>query len=519
VSEFGVKAKFGSPESAFYRADPVRDAFARVQQAEQLRQQGQLDRAHAICDALVRDHPDYMAALHTLGLVHLDKGDYQRALDCLVRAAMHDPENWGTLTALSAVYLRLNAAEMAAQTLERARAANPENVSVLLTLGEIYTEEREYELAREAFRRALALEGDLEPAAMGLAAACSDLGESAEAAQVLEGMIERGQRSLDVLVALANLPAGVVQVDLLSELDKVAGDDKGYDKAEFESFAAFVRATALDRVGRTAEAWAHLLPANRALFLATHEQLREATERERANLARLRDRPARATIDAGPGGPPISLFILGPSRSGKTTMEQLVSTLEGVKRGYENPSVDNAVRRAFQTAALLVGRFENLPGEFYPLCYSFYRKEIARRAGSARLFTNTNPGRVHDAALMAVAFPNTRFILLKRNIEDNALRIFMRRYARDNIYSYDLKAARDHVLWYHQMIDLLVQKLPPHIVRVIHYEDMVADPAGALRTAADLCGLPMPQRPLPQAGDDRGCAEPYRELMASELDP
>src|SRR5437879_13723548 len=137
VSEFRVKATFASPQ-AFQRPDPLRDAYERLQQAEHLRVQRQLDRAQAICDGLLRDHPDYMAALHTLGLVHLDKGDYQRALDCLVRAAMHDPENWGTLTALSAVYLRLNATEMAALTLERARAINPRDVSVLLTLGEIY---------------------------------------------------------------------------------------------------------------------------------------------------------------------------------------------------------------------------------------------------------------------------------------------------------------------------------------------------------------------------------------------
>src|SRR6266568_5264456 len=214
MSEFRVKVSLGSRQT-FYSPDPVQNALARVQQAEQLRLERQLDRAQAICDGLLRDHPDYMAALHTLGLVHLDKGDYQRALDSLVRALMYDPQNWGTLTALSAVYLRLKATEMAAQTLERATAANPEDVSVLLTLGEIYTEDREYELARDAFRQALALEADLAPAAMGLATACSYLGQFAKAAQVLEDLIDRGQCSLDVLVALANLPAAVVRVDLL----------------------------------------------------------------------------------------------------------------------------------------------------------------------------------------------------------------------------------------------------------------------------------------------------------------
>ena len=61
------------------------------------------------------------------------------------------------------------------------------------------------------------------------------------------------------------------------------------------------------------------------------------------------------------------------------------------------------------------------------------------------------------------------------------------------------------------------QKLPQSVC-VIRYEDMIADPAGALRTAADFCGLPMPQRPLPPVGDDRGCVGPYRALMAAALD-
>ena len=64
---------------------------------------------------------------------------------------------------------------------------------------------------------------------------------------------------------------------------------------------------------------------------------------------------------------------------------------------------------------------------------------------------------------------------MKRNIEGNVLRIFMRTYARGNVYAYD------------QMIDALAEKLP-NILRVIRYDDMIADPAAALRTAADFCG-------------------------------
>ena len=77
------------------------------------------------------------------------------------------------------------------------------------------------------------------------------------------------------------------------------------------------------------------------------------------------------------------------------------------------------------------------------------------------------------------------------------LRIYMRKYALGNAYGYDLAAIRDHITWYHEMIDVLAEKLPD-IARVVHYEDIVADPRAALGVAAELCGLPMEHGPLPE---------------------
>jgi Sulfotransferase family len=145
-----------------------------------------------------------------------------------------------------------------------------------------------------------------------------------------------------------------------------------------------------------------------------------------------------------------------------------------------------------------------------------YLEELAQRVGSARVFTNTNGELTYEAQLLASIFPNVRFIFLKRNLEDNIWRMYQRTYRAGFAYSYDLKAARDYVAWYHQMIDLMAKKLPD-IVRIINYEDMIANPAAAVRVAADLCGLPKTESLLPAIGDDRGCAEPYHNFIWAEL--
>jgi tetratricopeptide (TPR) repeat protein len=496
--------------------EPLRQTFEQLEQAERLRMQGKIDRARELCEALVRSYPDYFGALYTLGLIYVDQEQYPQALGFLVRAAMLNPRSWRALTALSAVYLELGASEMAAHTLEQANAIKPQDPSILLTLGEIYRQEREYELARDAFRKSLELDPTLKAAAIGLGSCCNDLGEYAEAAHVIEGLIRRGVRSLSIFFELNHLPSSFVTLDVLSELKRIERDRK-QDVADFEISADFVRAGALDKAGRYAEAWQHLVPANRRLYAAMQQDARDLVETQRANLAQLKENRAKITGLRGNGERKISLFILGPSRSGKTTMEALAGTLDGVKRGYENPGVENAVRRAFQGAGLLTAAmFEVLPPRLDSVCRDIYLEELARRAPAAKVFTNTHPGRIHDAARVAAAFPDVRFIFVKRSLEDNMLRIYMRKYAIGNSYGYDLATIRDHITWYHDMIDTLAEKFPD-ISRVIRYEDMVADPLTALSVAAELCGLPMNHGTLPDIGDDRGCAEPYRDLIQVAL--
>jgi len=504
-----VTRSFGSGSS-----DPSIEALRQLEKAEALRVRGELDRARTLCEPLVARYPDYYGALYTLGLIYGDKGQAPQALGCLVRAVMLNPRSWKALTALSAVYLDLGAYEMAAQSLEQARQINPREASIFVTLGEIYRAEREYESAYDAYRDALALDNGLEIAANGLGTCCLHLGRYPEAGKIFTGLVKRGNCSLVTLRALASLPAGSVETDVLSELDKIK-PAKGDHKTNFENSTAIVRAAALDRVGRHEEAWRELIAANRSFHLIKQEELREVKETERASLAHSRER--RIKIQAG-NTRTISLFILGPSRSGKTIMETLVGTLGGVKRGYENPIVENAIRRAFQSAGMLTGNlFESLPPTLDAACTEIYLEELSRRAGAAKVFTNTHPARIHDAARIAAAFPGVRFIFVKRNLDDNMLRIFMRQYAVGNPYAYDLKATREHLLWYQGMIDALAEKLPS-IARVIRYEDIIADPAAALKIAAELCGLKPAAGPLPELGDDRGCAGPYRKLMKAALD-
>ncbi|MBX9778597.1 MAG: sulfotransferase [Xanthobacteraceae bacterium] len=502
-----------APAAAAETADPLRDAATQVHLAEELRQQKKFDRARKLCETLLARYPGYYAAQFTLGLIFIDRQQYSLALDALVRALMFEPQSWQALNALGAVYMKLGAHEMAAQTLERAARIKPDEPTVLIALGEVYRDELDFERAREAFRKAYALDDSIAVAGLGLGRCCAALGFYEEAAQVLERLMERGMGSISVLGELAELPRQVVSVDVEAALARIPRP-AGENQASFASIAAFVRAAALDRRGRHREAWEQLVEANRGERDARQQEAAAMAHMEQQNLAQLR--PRRLTV-AGDASGPKSLFILGASRSGKTTVEALVSTLPGIKPGYENPIVENAVRRTFLAAGLPPARrFEMLPLPLDEQCRAFYRQDLARRAGPARVFTNTSPALIHDVARIAAAFPGARFLFIKRDVDDTMFRIFSRLYLAGNAYSYDLRAIRKHVAWYHEMIDMFAGKLP-EVARVVAYEDVVSDPAAVVSQAAALCGLPVPSEPPPHVADDRGCSHPYRQWIAAAL--
>jgi hypothetical protein len=80
----------------------------------------------------------------------------------------------------------------------------------------------------------------------------------------LEALAEPGMAPLEVLGALANLPATFVKIDVLSELDKLVRRH-GQRTAEFANTAA-VRVAALDKVRHHEEAWGHAVAAKRVCF-------------------------------------------------------------------------------------------------------------------------------------------------------------------------------------------------------------------------------------------------------------
>jgi tetratricopeptide (TPR) repeat protein len=488
----------------------IDQAFARLTEAETHRRSGNLGHAKALCEALLRDYPDYAGALQTLGAVHLAMNDPRQAFSCFAQVELLCPTDWINLGNLGSAALRLGAYAAAAEILEKARQLKPDDVETLLILADAHREARNYEAAVAVYRNVLAIDRESAVAGQGLGDSLLQLGRLEQAAAALEAAHRARPDSAAILYSLSQLAPGLARTDIDRGLDAVKRQDSE-SELDFTSFRDFARAGVLHRQSRFKEAWQILVQANGRLAAHHLEPWRRQSSIMAAAMRQAVELPAIQPISEK--GSPISLFILGPSRAGKSVVEQLLGSLAGLKRGHERRLVEASVRRtAAQSGFLTTANPSELPRSLDGRLRTIYRDEVLSFASGAKIVTDTYPAMISYIGRIASVVPNLRLVFMKRDRHDLALRIFMRLYRTGNHYAYSIPTIVEYVRWYDRLADIWLGKLPA-ISLTLNYEDVVARPAAALERVARLCDAEPAGADPTVAHDDRQCAAAYREMI------
>lgn len=493
------------------RRDPsptiVKAAHGRLIAAAAAYKAGDTTRAKELCDALIAEHPEYVAALHLAGRIHLAIGEPRMGLEWLGKAAALAPD-------VSAIRASLDSARAALGiAAEGPVEPGPGDAAAEAAIGVALVAEREFARAAAHLRSAVSRDPSLADAWLGLGRALVQLGDESGAIAALEAHHRLKPDSIASLQILAQMPPASLGIDLDAALTRIAAlPDLSADDG---TRLAFARASSLDRRGRHTEAWEAAMLAN-GRVAAGQAAAREAHRRGRQDQVGWVHRFDLHPADRGQGSA-TSLFILGVSRSGKSTLERLLSCLPRVVPGYENTAIRRAAARASQSAGLLtITAARRLPRQLEAPFAVNYAEEIRRRAGDARVFISTQPGALLEAGALVNALGNVRFVLMRRDPQDIAVRMLFRHYRDRMVFAYDLRAALDEVGDYARLMDTWQSRLPGHCMAMT-YEDLVSDPETAVRRVCTHCGIDRGTAPLPAIPDDRSAARPYRDAIAATL--
>jgi hypothetical protein len=420
---------------------------------------------------------------------------------------------------LADAYAELEAFEMARHMLAAASEVQCDPSRLHYSLGKLFYIQREYERATPEFELTLELSPNTFSAAMNLGRCYENIGRTADAADIyIRGLDMRPRTRLADVSSLSDLPPELVAIDLMRLIDEIEDVDEIGDQSQIDFH--FAKARVLDKLGRFEEAWSHAEQANRSVFQSCAGKLKGADTHRRDVL----DWAGRSKLPAIPGADetmadcPIPLFILGPSRSGKSTIERLLAGLKQVKAGYENHLVPDMVRLASQlSGGLGSDKFDSLSKRAYPVFSRLYAERIMEKAADAAAFTSTSPGLIEHVPRILAAAPRSRFVFVKRNPDDLALRVFMKKYAHGHYYSYSVPQIYEYISFYHALMDIYLDRYPDRTM-LVHYENLVIDPRNVLSAVAKFCSIAEETDASPVVGDDIGCAAPYLAFLASARD-
>ncbi len=506
-----------------YTISEVRDAHKSLLMADRLRDAGERDQARKIYELLLDQNPDYTAALYSLGLIHMENQDWAAAYPHLQRAVMLNPRDWSTLYNLGSVYLQLGANECGFRCLEQALILNGDNPKILYLLGSARQNQSHHASAAEYYKMTLARDPGYSSAAIDLAICYVMLERFDDAVQTLtvalQTPLSRDHKAL-TYYTLSQLPPSPTGVDLLTAIEEL-GPAQTDEWEATPHHIAYARGTLLHKDGHYEDAWCCWTDVNSQIAEDTQEQRKTYFEQGKAfvETAMGWEPPMPGPTRVKDSQTPISLFILGPSRAGKTSLESLFASIDGVKVGYENKIATSTATLASQRAGLLtVDLLANLPAELNGSISDIYHSKLKTVAGDARVLTVTHPGAIYDVGRLVECVPDARFIFRKRDEDDLALRIFSKLYkSNSNQFAYNIPDIYEYISQYYQMIDNWLEKLGNQAM-LVQYEEMVEDPQTTLGRLVEFSQLKLPSSTCLNISDDRGCSDPYEKWLHAARD-
>ncbi len=480
-----------------------------------MRGKGRLDLARRECERLLAEFPDYYAALHTLGLIASAQARFGEAVQHLSLAAANSPSNEATITALASVYVEMGLRQQAIELLQRHLATSPKrSPNATFLLGKAHYDQKEYTYSEQYFSEAVRAERRWHEARYYLAMSHLYSGDYRKAAQELEHLLVNGFSPLQVLSVLSEMPAEVFNESHYRAFDRIV--PQRVPKLQ-EATYYFTRARFSHLRGDHDAVMPDLHTANGIRARESALLFAEGRIVETALLQHalgMQDVEGVLPLDHSL---PISLLILGPSRSGKTTIEGLVGTGLGAASGRETSEFHAAVRQGLlETGYPSSTSIALLPLEGYAIAKSSYRTAVTRLSQGRPLFTATTPALINELPDLFRLVPNLHILFVDRDRYDLIWKIYSRDYNKGNYYAYNLNNVEAYVSWYREF-SAQVQRLVPERVRSIKYETAIEAPQQLLQQLSEWLKIPVIKHSFAPIRGDVGCATPYVAEMKAQL--
>jgi tetratricopeptide (TPR) repeat protein len=327
--------------------------------------------------------------------------------------------------------------------------------------------------AQASYTQAIALKPDFADAHSNLGNTLKELGRLDEAVASYTQAITLKPDYVDGARNLVKLPVGQLDSDALNLCEKAFNIPD--DSLEYQIKYFFFQGNLLKHRGFIEQSFNVFCKANKLKLEVSKDRMIVDAKKNSDSLMRI-DKWMPSLPELA-GKRLAKLFIMGPSKSGKSSVEHILSESSNVKALYErfkhNELIKNNGCGKDASELLFENIFSQCEGKLFNQGYE--------------VVTSTNPGSIFYSDYLMDMLPNAYFIIVKRDLQDVSPEIFTCEYNSDNLYSYDANEISKYLDVYNRVCETLALKVPDRCLTV-SFEDIIQAPENVVDQISRLVG-------------------------------
>ena len=467
-------------------------------QALDLIEQSKFSEAGDLLVPLLNDNPHDARLNFSMALVDMFHGHFQSARNRLEIAAQVAPKKPVIVATLAEVLLQLREHEGARKAALKAVQLDPASDQAHLMLAHAYFAQQKTELARANYGRVLELSPDHVSARTSLCFLEQSVGNTEEAARLLQEAWQLNPTDPFVLRAAA-ADADFAQRDKVEENIRELLDTQPETLSpELRVQLSFALAKMQDERGDLDQSMKTLGRFRSDYYHAPSDEL---LDQYLSASKALFDGDFFAKRSAAALSSDQPVFIIGLPRSGTTLIEQALGRHRQAAGVGEQPFFTDMMHN-LQTQCRTLGVYLESIRTTNPLeikkIGQGYLKEIKHLTGSARRSIDKMPHNFEHLWLLALLFPKAKFIHATRNPADTCVSIYTTALNADHGYNETQESLARYYNYYAELMAHWKAVLPVDFHEVA-YEDLVSNQEDETRKLLEFIGLDW----------DPACMEPH----------